>query len=207
MWPFATPINLIRYLVVWRNQASLIRLPPVPSVAISEVIGAAVAERLGAYQAKPWLKALARTTELRVQDQFSDTPWPIEAGEHPCLSWQSHSGARRATMWELTLFGAGADHGFFLEVLLPVLEALSTTNDPRWKSAYSLWGNVALDSIFVAYGQRWEPLVQNGRLDLRMTVCPHSDRRPEQHHQSSAFIPPDHLDHAIRPRQDAGPPR
>ena len=171
MWPFATPINLIRYLIVWRNQASLIRLPPVLSVAISDTLGTMIAERLDAYQAKPWQKALVKTIELRNQEQFPDSPWPIQAS---ILAYPGNRtvGQGEPIIWELKLFGADADHGFFLEVILPALEAASTTSDPRWKSAYSPWGNVAIDSVYVGFGQRWEPLVQNGRLDLPMTVSP-----------------------------------
>lgn len=220
MWPFTTPINLIRYLIVWRNQASLVRVPSVLSVAISEMIGASVAERLGAYQAKPWLKALARATELRNQDQFPETPWPIEAS---ILAYPGNRtvGQGEPIVWELKLFGADADHGFFLEVLLPALEAASTTTDPRWKSAYSLWGNVALDSIYVAYGQRWEPLVQNGRLDLKMTVSPTQwidgqNKGSDSTHPFRQFTwvtpfdlgkMPDRPDDSERPREEDSIPR
>ncbi len=169
MWPFATPINLIRYLIVWRVQSSLMRLPPVLPVAISETLGALIAERLDAYRARPWQKAQAKTAGLSSEGRFSEAPWPIEASILPYPGKRT-LGEGEPIAWELKLFGADADHGFFLEVILPALEAASITNDPRWKSSYSLWGNVAIAAIYVAYGRRWEPLVQDGRLNVRMTV-------------------------------------
>ena len=220
MWPFATPISLIRYLIVWRGQSSLMRLPPVLSVAISETLGALIAERLDAYHARPWQKALAKTAELQHEGRFSDAPWPIEASILPYPGKRT-LGEGEPVAWELKLFGADADHGFFLEVILPALEALSTTSDPRWKSSHSLWGNVEIDAVYVAYGRRWEPLVQGGRLNVRMTVSStqwidgqvHQPSDSYSYRRLSWLTPfelgkmPDRPDDSERPREQDRAPR
>ena len=54
----ANSIHLIRYLLVWRVNHSLIRLPSWLPVELSFVLGNIIAERLPTNQARPWRKAL-----------------------------------------------------------------------------------------------------------------------------------------------------
>ena len=62
MWDFISPINLIRYLIVWRVNASLVHLPRYLPTELSAVLGRLIAERLPLPQAREWRKALAATS-------------------------------------------------------------------------------------------------------------------------------------------------
>jgi hypothetical protein len=81
-------------------------------------------------------------------------------------------GQGELILWELKLLGESADHGLFLEVILPAMEEAATTSDPRWRRPHSLWGQFDIHAIYVARGARWEPLVQEGQLDLRYHATP-----------------------------------
>lgn len=70
-------------------------------------------------------------------------------------------------MWELKLLGESADHGLFLETILPALEEVGYTADPRWNYQNNIWGRFDIQAVYVARGMHWEPLVRDGRLDLR----------------------------------------
>ncbi len=54
MWSLSKPINLIRYLIVWRANSHLSRLPRDFSSELSQVLGSIVAERLPTSEAAPW---------------------------------------------------------------------------------------------------------------------------------------------------------
>lgn len=68
--------------------------------------------------------------------------------------------------------GESADHGLFLEVILPALEELGNRRDSRWEYPNCLWGKFDIDSVYMARGYLWEPLVRHGRLDLRYKATP-----------------------------------
>jgi len=75
-------------------------------------------------------------------------------------------------LWELKLLAESADHGFFLEFILPAMEEAATTSDPRWRQKNNLWGQFDICSIYAARGDRWEPFVQEGKLDLHYHPTP-----------------------------------
>jgi len=52
------PLNIIRYLIVCRVNASMVWLSLFPSLEFSLVLGTFIAERLPTVQARPWRKAL-----------------------------------------------------------------------------------------------------------------------------------------------------
>lgn len=81
-------------------------------------------------------------------------------------------GRGEVILWELKLFGDCADHDRFLEVFLPAMEEASYTVDERWQRRNGLWGHFDVRAVHVANGLRWEPLVQDGRLDLRYRPTP-----------------------------------
>jgi len=97
--------------------------------------------------------------------------WPVDAAIFAYPGKRTY-GQGELIFWELKLFGKSADHGLFLEVILPAMEEASYTSDTRWNRANRLWGRFDIDSVYVARGSRWEPLVTNGRLDLRRRVSP-----------------------------------
>ncbi len=194
-FPVLTQVNLIRYLIVWRVNGSQIQLPRCLPAEFSQVLGALIAERLPTQQAKPWRKAVAewggegrshpaRTDESAAAEARDASPlpeapaatdvwpaWPIESVIWPYPGKRAY-GQGEPLLWELKLLGAAADHGLFLEVILPAMEAAATTSDERWRRSRTLWGRFDIQAIYAARGPRWEPFVTDGRLDLAYRPMP-----------------------------------
>ena len=175
-------INLIRYLLVWRVNHSLVRLPSWLPLELSFVLGNIIAERLPTNQARPWRKALEAWHEYdpfkldsrRKQNQrliIPDISWPIESTLFVYPTKRTF-GQGELIMWELKLLGDNANHNLFLEVILPAIEQMSLTTNSRWKRSNKIWGRFDIDSIYVARGAQWEPLTVDGRLDLQSRVTP-----------------------------------
>lgn len=176
MYSYLNSINLIRYLLVWRVNSSLVYLPPCLSPEISAVLGTTVAERLPTGDVRDWRKALEVWNEYlsntkQMSKKVPQASWPVDAAIFAYPGKRTY-GQGELIFWELKLFGKSADHGLFLEVILPAMEEASYTSDNRWNRANRLWGRFDIDSVYVARGSRWESLVTNGRLDLRRRVSP-----------------------------------
>lgn len=202
MWTTAPPLNLLRYLVVLRVKSTLVRLPPFPAVEFSRTLGEIICERLPTPEAKLWRKALNPWQEYVDEGQSEgmeeikkhkaharsttvpDVAWPFDVILHVYASKQIF-GQGELILCEIKLLGENAEHGLFLEHLLPALETASVTTDRRWNQATRLWGHFEIDSIAVAYGPRWQPLVQQGSIDL--TIRPTA----RQWVEGLAFNPPD----------------
>lgn len=180
MYSYLDSSNLIRYLLVWRVNSSLVRLPPYLSVELSSVLGEIIANRLPTSKARHWRKALAAWGEHRDEPSgngkkspknIPEVSWPIESALF-VYPGKTTYGQGELILWELKLMGDSADHGFFLEVILPAMEEASYTSDPRWHRPNRLWGRFDIQSVYVARGQNWEPLVSDSRLDLRYRATP-----------------------------------
>jgi hypothetical protein len=177
MCPRLSSINLIRYLLVWRVNGSLVWLPRCLSAEVSAVLGAIIAKRLPTSEARYWRKALAPWNEYydgkgkRKLREIPEVSWPIEAILFAYPGKRTY-GQGESILWELKLIGESADHGFFLEVILPAMEEAGYTSDPRWNRPNKLWGRFDIHSVYVARGLNWEPLVNDGRLDLRYRASP-----------------------------------
>jgi hypothetical protein len=165
MWTFLQPISLLRYLCVWRVNRALVRLPKYLPAEISQVLGMIIANRLPTAAAQPWRKALAGGST-----PFEAT-WPVEA---TLLTYpgKTHYGPGEVILWELKLMGPQVEHSFFLEIILPAMEQAGHATDQPWYQPHSLWGRFDIQAIYVARGPRWEPLVSDGRLDLRYRASP-----------------------------------
>jgi len=152
------------------------------------VLGALIAERLPTREARPWHKALAPwqgyegdilslpmgDSPAQKQPRSSAVPdvsWPIEAVLYTYPGKRMY-GRGEPIVWELKLLGESADHGLFLEIILPAMEEAGCTTDAHWSGPNRLWGHFDIDAVYVARGVRWEPLVQEGRLDLRYQPTP-----------------------------------
>lgn len=179
MLPYLNSVNLIRYLLVWRVNSSLAWLPRCLAAELSPVLGAIIAERLPTNEGRHWRKALTLWNESsnhtsRASQEMRkapEAPWPIKAVLFVYPGKRTY-GQGELILWELKLIGESADHGFFLEVILPAMEEAGYTSDPRWNRPNKLWGQFDIDSIYVARGPDWEPLVSDGRLDLRYRANP-----------------------------------
>lgn len=176
MWSFIQPLNLMRYLCVWRINRAVVRLPKYLSTELAQVLGTIIAERLPTAAARPWQKALnlqsADSPTLNLEGStFNGSVWPVEAVLFTYPGKLTY-GPGEVILWELKLLGSALDHGFFLEVILPALEAAGQTSDPRWYRSNSLWGRFDIQAIYAARGPRWEPVVSDGRLNLRYRADP-----------------------------------
>ena len=179
MWPFIKPIKLIRYLLIWRVNGSLVRLPRCLSTELSLVLGTMIANRLPTREARPWRKALAPWDEhggislagTKKPRTIPEVSWPIEATLFVYPGKPTY-GRGELILWELKLMGESADHGLFLEVILPALEEAGTVSDPQWQRQNVLWGRFDVQAVYVARGPRWEPVVSDGRLNLNYRATP-----------------------------------
>jgi len=179
MWPFIKSIKFIRYLFVWRVNSSLVRLPRCLSTELSLVLGTIIANRLPTRQARPWRKALAPWDEYdgisligkKKPAMVPEVSWPIEAVLFVYPGKLTY-GQGELILWELKLMGESADHGLFLEVILPALEEAGSVSDPQWQRQNSLWGRFDIHAVYVARGPQWEPVVSDGRLDLNYRATP-----------------------------------
>jgi hypothetical protein len=127
----------------------------------------------GASQGAP---AGARTNQrppLRFQPDAAPSwpAWPIEAVIWPYPGKRGY-GQGELILWELKLLGNDADHGVFLELILPAMEAAATTSDERWHRQRTLWGRFDIQSVYVSRGPRWEQIVHDRRLDLSYRATP-----------------------------------
>jgi hypothetical protein len=179
MWPFIKPIKLIRYLFVWRVNRSLAQLPRWLPAELSLVIGTLIANRLPTRQAHPWRKALAPWEEWGGIDlvgkkkpkNLPQASWPVEAVLFAYPGKQTY-GQGELILWELKLLGDSADHGLFLEVILPAIEEAGSVTRPQWQHLNTLWGRFDIQAIYAARGPHWEPIANNGQLDLSYRATP-----------------------------------
>ena len=175
MLSFLNSIDLIRYLIVWRVNSSLAFFPRYLSLDLSKIIGTIISHRLPTKETGRWQKSLESLNESQKRSSKSrirrdkilpNISWPIESVLFPYPGKRAYS-RDELIFWELKLFGKHADHGLFLEVILPAMEEASYTSDPRWNKRNRLWGQFDIQSVYVARGPHWEPLVKDGQLDLR----------------------------------------
>lgn len=182
-WSLPQSIHLIRYLIVWRVNHSLIRLPAWLPLELSYVLGKMISTRLPTNQVRPWRQAaepweesnffeLERQRKSKYDKlEVPHTTWPIESALFAYPNKRTY-GYGELVMWELKLMGNSADHNLFLELILPAMEEACMTTDSRWRRSNKLWGRFDIPSIYVARGMEWEPLIVDGRLDLEMNVTP-----------------------------------
>jgi len=156
-------------------------------MTLSQALGTMMARRLPTQQTREWRKVLqvwdeaaaaepAEGQELPAPDKppsqpVLDVTWPIETVLLPYPGKRTY-GQGEVILWELKLLGDSADHGLFLEMILPAMEEAASTTDPQWHRANSLWGRFDIQAVYVARGARWEPLVSEGHLDTRYRASP-----------------------------------
>lgn len=178
MWPFIKPLRLIRYLIVLQVNAPLVRLPRCLPAELSLVLGTLIANRLPTREAQPWRKALAPWEECgglsfvgRKKVRVPEVTWPVEVVFF-AYPGKRYYGLGEPVLWELKLLGDSADHGFFLETLLPALEEAGSVSEPQWCRQHGLWGHFDIQAIYAARGPLWEPFVRDGRLDVQYRPSP-----------------------------------
>ncbi len=182
MSPIIESLNLLRYLIVWRINQPLVQPPDNLATALSGVLGALITERLPSAEAREWQRTRAAwdkaygATDTIPEDAFTLTavpssPWPLEVVLRP-YPGKSLYGIGEKLVWELKLCGPSAEHGLFLEYLLPAFEAAALTTDARWKTQHGLWGRFSIQAIYAARGLQWEPVVTDGKLRLNYRPTP-----------------------------------
>ncbi|MDZ7363965.1 MAG: hypothetical protein ONB46_25115 [candidate division KSB1 bacterium] len=180
MQPSPLPISLLRYLIAWKVNSSLVTLPEYLPVELSLVLGSIISNRLATQEAGPWRKAIMPLAEYHAQTSgknkkvtmpFPAVSWPIEAVLLAYPAKQTF-GFGELIFWELKLLGESADHGLFLELILPAMEEAGYTADAQWHRTKGLWGHFEVSAIYVAHGKTWAPIVEQGKLDLRYRPTP-----------------------------------
>jgi hypothetical protein len=176
---------------MWKANSSLVFLPKCLPVELSLVLGTIIGNRLATQESGPWRKALAPLAEYHAQASVKNpktlvkvpvAAWPLETALLAYPGKRTY-GKGELIVWELKLFGESADHGFFLELILPAMEEAGFTSDSRWNRPRQLWGHFDVHAVYVANGPHWEPLVSEGRLDLRYRPT------PVQWAEGLAFVP------------------
>jgi len=174
-------INLVRYLIVWRVNSSLAYFPRYFSLDISNILGTIISRRLPTSEKRMWEKSLSPLNDFF--DKFKTNKKTDHSSKIPESAWPLNSviftyplkrtyAKDELIFWELKLFGEHADHGLFLEVILPAMEEASYTSEKDWNRRNRIWGHFDIQNIFAARGEKWEPIVTDGKLDLRSRVHP-----------------------------------
>lgn len=180
MFSIIESLNLMRYLIVLRPRQKLVQLPACLASDLSAVLGTTIAAQLPTREAYAWEQTRALwTAHYRPQphvgaNPFQENPlltvppapWPIDAVFFNYQTKRTY-GQDEPIVWELKLFGAAADHGFFLEHILAALEATAEQLPVGIKpESRGLWGQYRISAVYAARGPRWEPLVEAGKLNL-----------------------------------------
>ncbi len=176
-------IKLLRYRVFLSVASAGVRLYQGTLAELSWLLGESIRERAApAGAARRWRRALtpwdesgwarAMTGSGKRFPPWPDIHWPVET-IFLFRPLKRFYGRGELLPFEIKLVGERADHSFFLECLLPALESLGYTR-PSWRRrpGHLLWGHFDVRHIYVARGLRWEPLVQNGEVDLRVRPQP-----------------------------------
>lgn len=173
-------ISINRYLIVWRVNSSLAYIPGYLSLELSRVIGSIIAQRLPSSEKTAWKKTLdplikhhdaSIKNRRRKSVPIPDVAWPINSTLLVYPGKRTY-GKDELIFWELKLLGEHADHGLFLEVILPAMEEAGFSSDPKWNQKNRLWGHFDILHVYAARGNSWEPIVHDGKLDLRYRVTP-----------------------------------
>lgn len=174
------PINLVRYLIVWRVNSSVVKLPYCFVTDLSFKMVRTIADRLPTREAQTWKKCRTRWEESIEQNKAAsrsnkilvpDSPWPIQSSLIVYPNKQIYSQGEKI-VWELKLFDVDADHAWFLEVMLPAMEEAGMRRDDMLKRKHPLWGNFDVEAVYAAKGRSWQPIVKDGKLNLRTRVSP-----------------------------------
>ncbi len=176
MWTIIERISLLRYLIVLRVNAGFVHLPARFSEKLSRRLLDLILSRLPQRDARAWRRNL---DAWRAPDPgpagllrpAAASPWLIDAVLLAAPTKRLWS-AGEMIFWELKLFGDRADHAFFLETFLPALEELSYSRSPSARERRALWGRFDIVHVFAARGSAWEPVVQDGELDLHCRPSP-----------------------------------
>jgi hypothetical protein len=180
MWNFINSLSLNRYLIALRVNAGLVRSPRYWPVEFSLVLAHVIAERLPTQQARPWRKYLegwqpyggVRVVGREKPPVPPEVAWPLP------VTWWFYPTVKtdytkdELIYLELKLFTDAADHGLFLELILPALEFAGYNVNVPWSGQTTLWGHYEIHSIWAAHGKQWQPVVQASKLDLRSRVLP-----------------------------------
>jgi len=156
----------------------MVRLPRCFSMELSKVLGTIISSRLPTSEAQQWRKALTQ------KEQFQSIMYAMSSskqrGVSPELAWPIDAvlfvypgkvtyGYGEVIFLEFKLLGKSADHDLFMELILPAMEEAGFSSGNPWNYRNGVWGQFDIDSIYVANGRHWEPLVKGGRLNLHYT--------------------------------------
>ena len=171
---------MIRYLIVLKVNAPMVWFRLFPSMEFSLVLGSIISESLPTVQACPWKESLNPWGKYGGISCIKKNPpkhppnasWPIESVIFSYPGKRAY-GEGELILMELKLMGEAADHGYFLEVILPALEKASHTPDRSWQKGNALWSRFDIQNIYVANGPNWDALVEDCTLNLKYIPTPY----------------------------------
>jgi len=176
MWNFIQQIPLIRYLLVLRVNRPFVTIPRHLPGELSQVLGAMIAACQSSQKVRLWRKCLEAWETINgcqglKRKRVSASPpeqaaWPIESVWFPYPGKRVYRSGEKI-LCELKLLGDHAEHGIFLETILPALEAAGYRTDLDWGRTSFLWGHYEIHAVYAARGAKWEPIAEDGRLNLR----------------------------------------
>ncbi|OQY22257.1 MAG: hypothetical protein B6I35_06500 [Anaerolineaceae bacterium 4572_32.2] len=131
------------------------------SAELSLFLGNTIASRLPTRQASPWRKSLSPWDRYgglslvgKKINKIPEASWPVETVIFAYPGKLTY-GPGELIFWELKLMGESADHGFFLEVILPAVEEAGRLSDQRWQRLNRLWGQFEVHAVYAARGLTW----------------------------------------------------
>ena len=124
-------IKVLRYLIVIRVNASLIRLTKNTTTDVLYTLGSLIIENCSTRLAIPWKKNLDLYAKNKSDVESINTLWPIAAS---LLFFPSKCTFNEGDLifFEIKLFGKDANHDFFLEMILPAIENGGIKKDRAW---------------------------------------------------------------------------
>ncbi len=172
-------IDLLRYRVFLRVNAAYANVNSALPMRLSYALGQSILAQislgrdgrrwrsaLSAWEERGWPGVL-RKAKKAVRPLWPAIRWPVETilAVYP---GKRVYGQGEFVSLEIKLLGPRASHAFFLEYLLPALENLGYAASAPWSRAHGLLGHFDIAHVYVARGLEWEPVVQNGEVDLRL---------------------------------------
>ncbi len=171
-------IDLLRYRVFLRVNAAYVSVDATLPMRLSYALGQSILAQISlGREGRRWRSALSAWEEQGwpgvLQRKKADFPfwpairWPVET----VLAVRPNKrfyGRGELLDFEIKLLGSKASHAFFLEYLLPALENLGYAASVPWRRPHGLLGHFDIAHVYVARGLEWEPVVQDGEVDLRL---------------------------------------
>lgn len=164
-------IKTLRYLIGVTVNSSFVRLKQDSSIDFVYMVGTIISENLPTRYSRHWKKNILQFKGDQKKGVLMSQLWPIDASIifYPSKVIYTEGDI---IFFELKLFGADAEHDFFLETILPAIEDIGYKKDRDWYKSSTLWGHYDVSYICIADGFNWIPLAEDGVINLKYNPNP-----------------------------------